>query len=80
VSSRAEFIIEPFEEGSPGPHVMAAIDAVRAHGFEPEMGPFGTSFQGESAAVINAVQEMLETARRSGATRISLHLDMETEA
>jgi uncharacterized protein YqgV (UPF0045/DUF77 family) len=77
---RAEFIIEPFEEGSPGPHVLAAIDAVRALGFEPEMGPFGTSIDGDSTAVINAVQEMLETARRSGATRISLHLDMDTEA
>jgi uncharacterized protein YqgV (UPF0045/DUF77 family) len=59
---------------------MAAIDAVRAHGFEPEMGPFGTSIDGDSTAVIKAVQEMLETARRSGATRISLHLDMDTEA
>ena len=77
---RAEFIIEPFEEGSPGPHVLAAIDAVRALGFEPEIGPFGTSIQGDSAAVINALQEMLETARRSGVTRISLHLDMDTEA
>lgn len=76
MSCRAEFIIEPFEEGSPGPHVLAAIDAVRALGFEPEMGPFGTSIHGDSAAVVNAIREMLEIARRSGATRISLHLDM----
>ncbi len=47
MSCRAEFTIEPFEEGSPGPHVMAAIEAIRALGFEPEMGPFGTSIDGD---------------------------------
>lgn len=78
MSCRAEFIIEPFEEGSPGPHVMAAIDAVRAHGFEPEMGPFGTSIEGDRAAVIAAIEEMLSTASKSGASRVTLHLDLES--
>ena len=80
MSCRAEFIIEPFEEGSPGPHVIAAVDAVRAHGFEPEMGPFGTSIEGDRAAVIAAVQEMLSTASKSGASRVTLHLDLEGRA
>jgi uncharacterized protein YqgV (UPF0045/DUF77 family) len=78
MSCRAEFIIEPFEEGSPGPHVMAAIDAIRAHGFEPEMGPFGTSIEGDRAAVIAAIQEMLSTASTSGASRVTLHLDLDS--
>ena len=31
----AEFTIEPFVEGSPGPHVTAGLDAVRTAGFDP---------------------------------------------
>lgn len=77
MSCRAEFIIEPFREGSPGPHVMAAIEAVRGHGFEPEMGPFGTSIDGDATAVISALQAMLEAARRSGASRVSLQVDLD---
>lgn len=77
MACRAEFIIEPFEEGLPGPHVMAAIDAVRAHGFEPEIGPFGTSIEGEKSEVIAAIQGMLATACKSGVSRINLQLDLE---
>lgn len=75
MSCRAEFMIEPFEEGAPGPHVMAAIDAVRDRGLEPEMGPFGTSVEGDPATVISALQAMLATAYRKGATRVSLQLE-----
>jgi len=77
VSSRAEFIIEPFAEGSPGPHVMAAIDAVRALGFEPELGPFGTSVEGEPARVIDAIKAMLTTVGTSGASRVTLYIDLD---
>ena len=45
----AEFTIEPFVEGAPGPHVHAGLDAVRAAGFEPELGPFGSTVTGELA-------------------------------
>ena len=75
MSCRAEFMIEPFEEGAPGHHVMAAIDAVRDRGFEPEVGPFGTSIHGDPATVIAALQAMLATAYREGATRVSLQLE-----
>ena len=73
---RAEFMIEPFQEGSPGPHVMAGVDAVRELGFEPEMGPFGTSIEGEPAEVISALKAMLETAYRAGAIRVSVQVEM----
>jgi uncharacterized protein YqgV (UPF0045/DUF77 family) len=69
---RAEFLVEPFEEGTPGPHVRAAIDAVSALGLEPEFGPFGTTVVGERANVIAALQAMLEAALTNGATRVSL--------
>ncbi len=77
MACRAEFTIEPFAEGSPGPHVMAAIEAIRAHGFEPEMGPFGTSIDGDRGSVISAVQAMLATVGTSGASRITLHIDLD---
>ncbi|MGD2052375.1 MAG: thiamine-binding protein [Acidimicrobiia bacterium] len=69
---RAEFLVEPFEEGAPGPHVRAAIDAVAALGLAPEIGPFGTTVVGERDQVIAALQAMLEAAATHGATRVSL--------
>jgi uncharacterized protein YqgV (UPF0045/DUF77 family) len=75
MTCRAEFMIEPFEEGAPGRHVMAAIEAVRERGFQPEMGPFGTSIEGDPATVISALQAMLVVAYREGATRVSLQLE-----
>ncbi len=69
---RAEFLVEPFEEGAPGPHVRAAIDAVSALGLVPEVGPFGTTVVGEQSQVIAALQAMLEAALTNGATRVSL--------
>src|SRR5215218_4217948 len=39
-SVRIEFLVEPFTEGRPGPHVQAGIEVVRARGLEPEVGPF----------------------------------------
>ena len=71
----AEFLIEPFEVGSPGPHVVAAIDAVRDMGFEPTVGPFGTTIEGDSDNVIEAVKRLLDAATSAGASRVSIQLD-----
>jgi len=70
----AEFTIEPFVEGAPGPHVHAGLDAVRAAGFEPELGPFGSTVTGELAEVGTALVEMLRAATEAGATRVSLQV------
>ncbi len=70
----AEFTIEPFVEGSPGPHVGAGLDAVRAAGFEPEIGPFGSSITGPLDQVSAAVALLLQAATDAGATRVSLQL------
>lgn len=72
---RAEFLVEPFEEGRPGPHVTAAVDAVRALGFDPIMGPFGTTIEGDSADIVEAVKRLLDAATAAGATRVSLQLE-----
>jgi len=73
--ARAEFTVEPFVDGNPGPHVVAALDAVRLAGLEPDIGPFGTVVAGDAAAVIEAVAAMLAAARLAGATRVSLQVD-----
>ena len=70
----AEFLIEPFEVGKPGPHVTAAVQAVRDLGFEPEMGPFGTTIEGAHEEVIEAVKQLLDAATAAGASRISLQI------
>ena len=71
----AEFLIEPFEVGNPGPHVIAAVDAVRRLGFEPEVGPFGTTIEGSHEEVIAAVKGLLDAATAAGASRVSIQLD-----
>jgi len=72
---RAEFMVEPFEVGSPGPHVCAAVDAVRRVGLEPSIGPFGTTIEGEAETVIEAVKQLMDAAISEGATRISLQIE-----
>jgi uncharacterized protein YqgV (UPF0045/DUF77 family) len=70
----AEFTIEPFVEGAPGEHVRAGLDAVRAAGFDPDVGPFGSTITGELDEVSAAVTALLRTATAAGATRVSLQL------
>ena len=71
----AEFLVEPFEVGRPGPHVLAAIEAVRELGFEPVVGPFGTTIEGDHDKVIEAVKTLLDAATAAGASRVSLQID-----
>ena len=73
--SRAEFTVEPFVDGVPGPHVTAALDAVRKLGFEPEIGPFATTVTGEADQVLQAITALLEAAHAAGASRVSVRLD-----
>jgi uncharacterized protein YqgV (UPF0045/DUF77 family) len=70
----AEFTIEPFVEGALGPHVRAGLDAVRAAGFEPDVGPFGSTITGELEQVGAAVTQLLNAATTAGATRVSLQI------
>ena len=74
MSAVAEFTIEPFVDGNPGPHVRAAIEAAADAGLAVEVGPFGTAVEGESAAVLNAVNAVVRAAVANGATRVSFQL------
>lgn len=74
VTISAEFLVEPFEEGSPGPHVIAAIDRVLAANLPVEQGPFGNTTQGAASVVLPAVAEALRAAMAAGATRVTVNV------
>jgi len=90
VTATAEFTIEPFVDGAPGPHVQAAIAVAEEAGLEVEVGPFGTSVTlevevgpfgtsvtGETPAVVSTVDAVLRAAVEHGATRVSLQLTVD---
>lgn len=72
VRVRVEFTIEPFVDGLPGPHVDAALAAVRGMGLDVEIGPFGTTIEGPVAAMAGAVHALLIDAVSAGASRVSI--------
>ena len=77
--SRAEFMVEPFVEGSLGPSVVAAVEAVEAHGFEPSVDAFGTSIEGDAEPVVAALADMLHAAMGAGATRVTVQVECRSE-
>ena len=70
--ARAELTVEPFEEGNPGPHVQAAIEALSP--LEPDIGPFGTAVEGKADDVLSAVGSAVRAAMDAGATRVSVNM------
>jgi uncharacterized protein YqgV (UPF0045/DUF77 family) len=69
---RLEFTIEPFLEGRPGPHVRAALDEARRLGLNPEMGPFGTTIEGEASQVMAGLAAIVGVAVEAGASRVAM--------
>lgn len=72
---RVEFTVEPFVEGHPGPHVLAAVAAVEALGFSVEFGPFASEFSGDRNSVAPAIEALVREAYTRGATRVSVHVE-----
>ena len=72
--AKAEFTIEPFMEGEPGPHVKETIAVAKQSGLDVEIGPFGTTVVGEQETVFELVSELVKTAMDNGASRISLQV------
>lgn len=68
----AEFLVEPFSEGRPGPHVKAAVEAVEKSGLSVDVGPFGNFTTGDASKVLAALAAALSAALDHGATRVSL--------
>ena len=75
-----EFTIEPFIEGRPGRHVLSAIEAARAFGYDIDFGPFGSSCTVPADRVGEVARAVLDAAFANGATHVSLHTERVTEA
>lgn len=73
-------MVEPFTEGSLGPPVLASIDAVKAHGFDPSVGAFGTTITGDRTHVSEAIRDMVDAAMDAGATRVTVQIDRPSES
>lgn len=73
---RVEFTTEPFhgEDGQLPEHVTASAEALRYAGLSPDLGPLGTSVEGEADVVVDAVAGALKEALSHGATRVTLTL------
>ena len=72
-------MVEPFVEGSLGPPVVAAVDAVTDHGFDPSIDAFGTTIEGDANRVVAALADMLHAAMDAGATRVTVQVERRTE-
>jgi uncharacterized protein YqgV (UPF0045/DUF77 family) len=71
---RIEFTVEPFVEGNPGPHVQAAVDAARTRGLDVDFGPFGSTADGDDAAVLDGLDAIVRAAIGAGASRVSMQV------
>ncbi len=76
---RVEFTVEPFVEGNPGRHVLAAIEAAQAGGLAADVGPFSTIVEGDRSAALDAVGALLAAALKNGASRVSLQVSATVE-
>jgi uncharacterized protein YqgV (UPF0045/DUF77 family) len=70
----AEFLVAPFVEGTPGPHVTAAVDAFHEHGLDVDLGPFASSVSGDLDTMAHAIADMVRAAMSSGATSVQLRV------
>lgn len=70
----AEFTVEPFTPGAPGPHVLAAVQVAAESNLDTEFGPFGTNIRGDDRAVLDAVDAVSRAAIAHGATSVSTQI------
>ncbi len=69
-----EFLVEPFNEGRPGPHVKAAIESFEKAGLNVDIGPFSSAVEGHVDAVADAVAAMIRQALANGADSIRIRV------
>jgi hypothetical protein len=73
-----EFTIEPFVEGKPGRHVVAAVEAASELGADVEFGPFGSSCTVAAELMPDIVAAVIRAAFSNGATHVNLDVSAET--
>ena len=71
-----EFTIEPFVEGNPGRHVVAAVEAASDLGAVVEFGPFGSSCTVGDALMPDLVAAVIRAAFTNGATHVNLDVSV----
>jgi hypothetical protein len=69
-----EFIVEPFVDGQPGPHVRAAVAAATAAGADVDFGPFGSTARVPEEAMPDVVAAITRAAFANGATHVTIHV------
>jgi hypothetical protein len=72
-----EFIVEPFVDGHPGPHVRAAVDAATEAGANVEFGPFGSTGRVDAESMPAVVAAITRAAFANGATHLTLNVSAE---
>ncbi len=72
---RVEFTVEPFVEGQPGEHVLAAWQAVESHGYELATGPFSSEVEIASVEADAVISSLVRAALSNGAERVSLQIE-----
>jgi uncharacterized protein YqgV (UPF0045/DUF77 family) len=72
---RVEFTVEPFVDGQPGEHVLAAWRAVEARGAELSSGPFSSEAVIDGGDVDLVVGDLIRAALASGADRVSVQVE-----
>ncbi|WP_330333422.1 hypothetical protein OHS33_29345 [Streptomyces sp. NBC_00536] len=74
---RVEFTTEPFDLEEAPAHAVAAREVMRRAQLDAmDVGPFGNTAEGDSAAVLDAVTALLRDALGAGATRVSLQVNV----
>jgi uncharacterized protein YqgV (UPF0045/DUF77 family) len=72
-----EFTTEPFDLDQAPAHALVAREVIEAADLDAvDVGPFGNTAEGGADAVLTAVDALLRRTLRSGATRISLQLNV----
>ena len=72
---RVEFTVEPFVDGHPGAHVLAAWAAVEATGTELHSGPFSSEATIDETRLDEVVGGLVNAAFAHGADRVSLQVE-----
>lgn len=74
---RVEFTTEPFDLDEAPAHAVVARDVIQAADLDAvDVGPFGNTAEGDAYQVLTAVDLLLRRALASGATRVSLQLNV----
>ncbi|MEU4496293.1 hypothetical protein OG729_07725 [Streptomyces sp. NBC_00210] len=74
---RVEFTTEPFDLDEPPAHALAVREVVQSAELDKvDVGPFGNTAEGGADEVLNAVDALLRKALATGATRVSLQLNV----